>query len=156
MVRLSDLHEVEAEHMRARAKSMRPVEPAPWINPKPLRESTIAIVSTAGLHRRDDAPFNAGAVDYRLLPGDVDFADVVVSHISTNFDRSAFQQDPNIWFPLDRLREMVADGEIGGVARWHYSFMGAQPNHEALAETGEEVGRLLAADEVDVALMVPV
>jgi len=156
MVRLSDLHEVEAEHMRQRAAVMHPVTPANWITPKPIRESKIAIVSTAGLHRRSDPPFKVGAIDYRLLPGDVDFADVVVSHISTNFDRSAFQQDPNIWFPLDRLREMAVDGEIGSVSNWHYSFMGAQPNHEALAATGEEVGRLLAADEVDVALMVPV
>ena len=156
MVRLSDLHEAEAEHMRQRAATMQPVAPATWITPKPIRDAKIAIVSTAGLHRRADPPFKVGAIDYRLLPGDVDFADVVVSHISTNFDRSAFQQDPNIWFPLDRLREMEADGEIGGVSNWHYSFMGAQPNHEALAATGEEVGRLLAADEVDVALMVPV
>ena len=156
MVRLTDLHEAEAKHMRARAAAMKPVAAAPWITPKPLKESTVAIISTAGLHRRSDAPFVPGAVDYRLLPGDVDFADVVVSHISTNFDRSAFQQDPNIWFPLDRLREMVADGEVGGVANWHYSFMGAQPNHEALAQTGEEVGQLLFKDGVDVALMVPV
>ena len=156
MVRLSDLHEVEAEHMRQRASAMRPVAPANWITPKPLAESKIAIISTAGLHRRTDDPFKIGAIDYRLLPGDIDFADVVVSHVSTNFDRSAFQQDPNVWFPLDRLREVAADGEIGSVSNWHYSFMGAQPNHEALAATGEEVGRLLAADEVDVALMVPV
>lgn len=156
MVRLSDLHPSEAAHMRARAAAMRPVAPGAWIRPRPLAESTVAIVSTAGLHRRHDAPFKVGAVDYRLLPGDVDFADVVVSHISTNFDRSAFQQDPNIWFPLDRLREMAANDEIGGVSRWHYSFMGAQPNHEALADTGEEVGRLLAADGVDVALLLPV
>ncbi len=156
MVRLTDLHEAEAKHMRARAAAMKPVAAAPWITPKPLKESTVAIISTAGLHRRSDAPFVPGAVDYRLLPGDVDFADVVVSHISTNFDRSAFQQDPNIWFPLDRLREMAADGEVGGVANWHYSFMGAQPNHEALAQTGEEVGQLLFKDGVDVALMVPV
>ena len=156
MVRLTDLHDAEAEHMRARAAAMQPVAAAPWITPKPLKESSVAIISTAGLHRRSDAPFVPGAVDYRLLPGDVDFADVVVSHISTNFDRSAFQQDPNIWFPLDRLREMAGDGEIGGVANWHYSFMGAQPNHEALAQTGEEVGQLLFKDGVDVALMVPV
>ncbi|MDG2277781.1 MAG: glycine/sarcosine/betaine reductase selenoprotein B family protein [Pseudomonadales bacterium] len=156
MVRLRDLHEAEAKHMRARADAMQPVDPAPWITPKSLRECHVAIVSTAGLHRRSDAPFNPGAVDYRLLPGDVDFADVVVSHISTNFDRSAFQQDPNIWFPLDRLREMAAANEIGGVAKWHYSFMGAQPNHEALKLAGEEVGRLLAAEGVDIALMVPV
>ncbi len=156
MVRLSDLHSAEAAHMRARAEAMQPVAPAPWITPKALADSTVAIISTAGLHRRTDAPFTLGAVDYRLLPGDVDFAEVVVSHVSTNFDRSAFQQDPNVWFPLDRLREMAAEGEIGRVANWHYSFMGAQPNHEALAATGEEVGRLLAKDEVDVALLVPV
>ena len=156
MVRLSDLHESEAKHMRARAAAMKPVPPAPWITPPNLSEATIAIVSTAGLHRRSDKPFMVGGVDYRLLPHDVDFADVVVSHVSTNFDRSAFQQDPNIWFPLHRLQEMVSDGEIGAVSKWHYSFMGAQPNHEALAPTGEEVGRLLAADGVDVALLVPV
>lgn len=156
MVRLTDLHDAEAEHMRARAKEMQPVEAAPWITPKPLSDCTVAIISTAGLHRRSDTPFKLGAVDYRLLPGDVDFADVVASHISTNFDRSAFQQDPNIWFPLDRLREMADVGEIGGVSNWHYSFMGAQPNHQAMAATGEEVGRLLAADEVDVALLIPV
>ena len=156
MVRLSDLHEAEAEHMRARAAAMSPVDPAPWITPKPLAESTVALVSTAGLHRRSDAPFQAGAVDYRIIPGDVDFGDCVLSHISSNFDRSAFQQDPNISFPLDRLREMVATGEIGGLSQWHYSFMGAQPNHGALQPTGEEVGRLLAADGVDVALLVPV
>lgn len=142
--------------MRARAAAMRPVQAGPWLKPRSLAKSTVAIISTAGLHRRDDAPFKLGAIDYRLLPGDVDFADVVVSHISTNFDRSAFQQDPNIWFPLERLREMATRGEIGDVSRWHYSFMGAQPNHEALAEAGEEVGRMLAADGVDVALLLPV
>ena len=55
MVRLSDLHEAEATHMRARAKAMQPVEPAPWITPKPLAQSKVAIISTAGLHRRSDA-----------------------------------------------------------------------------------------------------
>lgn len=156
MVRLTDLHEVEAENMRVLASEMKPVELASWITPPSLAEATVAIVSTAGLHRRLDDPFKVGAVDYRLIPGDVDFGELVVSHVSTNFDRSAYQQDPNIWFPLERLREMAEDGEIGGVSNWHYSFMGAQPIHEALSSAGEEVGRLLAADNVDVALLVPV
>ena len=156
MVRLGDLHPSEAEHMRVRAAAMRPVAAAPWLTPPPVEEATIAIVSTSGIHRRADPPFKPGAVDYRIIPGDVDFGDLVLSHVSTNFDRSAFQQDPNISFPLDRLREMAADGEIGSVSSWHYSFMGAQPNHDALADSGEEVGRLLAADGVDVAFLVPV
>lgn len=156
MVRLSDLHESEAAHMQARADAMPAMECGPWITPKPLSECTVAIISTAGIHRRDDPPFTFGAVDYRLVPGDVDFGDCMISHISANFDRSAFQQDPNIQFPLDRLREMHADGEIGGVSNWHYSFMGAMPDPTNFEQTGTEVGRLLANDDVDVALLVPV
>lgn len=156
MVRLSDLHESEATHLLARAASMPEIPPGHWIDPRPVDQSTVAIISTAGMHRRHDERFKPGAVDYRIIPGDVDFADVVLSHISANFDRSAFQQDPNIMFPLDRLREMADDGEIGGVSNWHYSFMGAQPDPRRLEATGEEVGRLLAADGVDVALLIPV
>ena len=156
MVRLRDLHPVEAEHMIARAEAMPTFEPGEWRQAPPLADATVAIVSTAGMHRRSDPPFLPGAVDYRLIPAEVDWGDVVLSHISANFDRSAFQQDPNISFPLDRLHEMAASGEIGGVSNWHYSFMGAQPRPDRMEETGEEVGRLLAADGVDVALLVPV
>ena len=48
-----------------------------------------------------------------------------MSHISTNFDRTGFQQDINVVFPVDRLRELAARGTIGSVADFHYSFMGA-------------------------------
>lgn len=156
MVRLSDLHEAEAEHLRGRAAAMPQTDAGEWVTPKPLAESTVAIVSTAGMHRRTDAPFTAGALDYRIVPGDASFDEMVLSHISSNFDRSAFEQDPNISFPLDRLREMAADGEIGAVSNWHYSFMGAMPNPALFEDTGIEVGRLLAADGVDVVLLVPV
>lgn len=156
MVRLSDLHEAEAEHLQARANAMPRIAPGEWLSPKPLHESTVAIVSTAGLHLRSDAPFTLGALDYRVVPGDTEWGDVVLSHVSTNFDRSAFQQDPNISFPMDRLQEMAAAGEIGGVSPRHYSFMGAMPNPALFEDTGSEVGRMLAADAVDVVLLVPV
>jgi len=156
MVRLSDLHEVEAEHLLARADAMPTIEPAEWVAPVRIEDATVAIVSTAGMHQTMDAPFTVGAVDYRVIPGDIDFADVILSHVSTNFDRSAFQTDPNISFPIDRLREMADAGEIGGVSSWHYSFMGAMPDPSRFEETGTEVGRLLAADGVDVALLIPV
>lgn len=156
MVKLSDLHEAEAEHLRARADAMPRIEPGSWVSPPPLAESTVAIVSTAGLHLRSDAPFTLGALDYRVIPSDVSWGDVVLSHVSTNFDRSAFQHDPNISFPLDRLHEMAETGEIGGVSPRHYSFMGAMPNPALFEDTGTEVGRMLAADGVDVALLVPV
>ena len=156
MVRLSDLHASEADHMRARAEAMPEIPLGQWADAPPLTDATVALISTAGMHRRSDERFVPGAFDYRILPGDIDFADVILSHISANFDRSAFQQDPNIMMPVDRLREMADRGEIGGVSNWHYSFMGAQPDPSRMERTGEEVGRLLAADGVDIALLIPV
>jgi D-proline reductase (dithiol) PrdB len=108
------------------------------------------------MHRRDDPPFTPGAVDYRLIPRGVDWADIVMSHISANFDRSGLADDPNVAMPLDRLEDLAAAAEIGGVSRWHYTFMGAHPQPQMFEETGTEVGRLLAEDGVDVALLVPI
>ena len=138
MVRLSDLHPEEAEHLRSWPHTQ--IEPGEWITPKPLRESTIALITTAGLHRRDDVPFASGAVDYRIIPGDVDFADVISTHLSSNWDRAALAQDLNVVLPIERLRELAAAGEIGGVARWHYSFMGGVPRAERLEPYAREGG----------------
>ena len=132
------------------------IEPGEWITPKPLAESTIALITTAGLHRRDDVPFASGAVDYRIIPGDVDFADVISSHLSSNWDRSALAQDLNVVLPIERLRELAEAGEIGGVARWHYSFMGGIPRAHRLEPYAREVARLLKRDGVDAAVLVPV
>ncbi|MGY9073931.1 MAG: glycine/sarcosine/betaine reductase selenoprotein B family protein [Acidimicrobiales bacterium] len=156
MVRLNDLHPDEHAHMLARLDGISPIESAAWVTPPALADAKVALVSTAGLHRRSDRPFNWGAVDYRLIPGDVDPADLVMSHASTNFDRSAYQEDLNVCLPIDRLNELVGSGDVGSAAAWHYSFMGAMPDPANFEATGEEVGRLLAADGVDVALLIPV
>ncbi len=154
MVRLADLHPEEAENLMRWPRVEIPA--GEWITPKPLSESTIALVSTAGLHRRDDAPFQAGALDYRIIPGDVDFGDVVSTHLSANWDRSAMAQDLNVVLPLERLRELAEAGEIGGVASWHYSFMGGIPGPERLEPQARAVARLLKRDGVDAAVLVPV
>ena len=61
MVRLSDLHPEEAEHILQRAEQLRrrqfEHDATPWIAPPPLAESKIALITTAALHRRDDPPF---------------------------------------------------------------------------------------------------
>ena len=76
MVRLSDLHPEEAEHMLQRAAQLRrrdfDFDATPWITPKPLAESRIALITTAALHRRDDPPFRFADVGYREIPDDID------------------------------------------------------------------------------------
>lgn len=127
----------------------------PWVTPPPMSEACVAIVSTAGLHVRSDSRFGRGAADYRLIPGDIAEGDLVMSHTSVNFDRSGFAQDVNVVFPIGPLRELAERGEIGSIAGWHYSFMGAT-HPTRMVDTGPMVGRLLRSDGVTAALLVPV
>ena len=130
-------------------------ETTPFVDAPPASERRVAIVSTAGLHRRDDRPFGLGSDDYRVIPGEAKANDLVMSHVSTNFDRTGFQQDLNVLFPLDRLREMADRGEIGSMADYHYSFMGAT-EPEKMESAARKLASLLKDDGVNVVLLVPV
>ena len=87
----------------------------PWVDGPPLHERRVALISTAGLHRRDDRPFQIMSGEYRIIPCDTTTRDLVMSHTSSNFDRTGFQQDLNVVFPLDRLRELTEKGILGSV-----------------------------------------
>jgi D-proline reductase (dithiol) PrdB len=156
MVRLADLSGFDRDNMLKKVPLLPRFEGRPWVRGPALSNRRVAIVSTAGLHKRGERPFGAGAMDYRVIPGGANANDLVMSHMSVNFDRSGFQQDWNVAFPLDRLRELVAEGVVGSVADYHYSFMGAVSpvtNYEARA--GELAGHL-KADKVDAVLLSPV
>ena len=158
MVRLSDLHPEEAHHMRNMAERFRRLENLPdaWLTPPPLREATVALVTSAGLHRRDDPPFRWGDYAYRLIPRDVDPAELVQSHVSVNFDRTHFQRDVNVVLPLDRIRELADAGEIGAVSEWHFSVMGANPTPSHLAPAAADMAQRMRDVGVDVAVLTPV
>ena len=127
----------------------------PWTPAKPAAQARVAIVSTAGLQLRGDRPFAAGAGDFRPIPGDVAAGDLVMSHVSTNFDRTGFQADINVVFPIDRLGELRREGVIGSVASIHYAFMGATLP-ERIEQPARQLATLLKQDQVDAVLLVPV
>jgi len=127
----------------------------PWADGPALKRRRVSIISTAGLHRRGDRPFEGTTGDYRIIPGDIGAGDLVMTHISTNFDRTGFQRDWNVVFPLDRLKELASDGIIGSVAGYHYSFMGAT-DPAMMEPEAKNLAGLLKGDRVDAALLVPV
>jgi D-proline reductase (dithiol) PrdB len=122
---------------------------------RPLAESRLALVTTAGLHLRGDAPFVGGDQSFRSIPADTPPSEIVQSHASIGFDRTAFQRDLNVVFPVDRVRELVARGEIGSLAETFYAFMGAQrpPYDRLLQDSGPEVARRLRAEGVEVVFL---
>jgi len=122
---------------------------------RPLAQCRVAIVTTAGLHRRSDRAFGPGEQGYRAIPGDTPAADIVQSHTSIGFDRVAIMRDLNITFPIDRLRELAARGRVA-LARNNYSFMGALRDTAKLEnETGPEIARRLTDEGTAVALITP-
>lgn len=154
MVRLDRLSEAERKHLEE--LNCPTFETQPWVKGSPLSQRRVAIISTAGLHSRDDRPFTRDPVDsYRVIPGNTRANELVMTHISTNFDRSGFQQDWNVVFPVDRLTEMAEEEIIGSVADFHYSFMGAH-DPMSMEPSARYIAGLLKKDNVDAVLLIPV
>jgi len=131
-------------------------EKHPWVTGPALNKRRVAIVSTAGLHGRNERPFTLDSIEYyRIIPGDIKANDLIMTHVSANFDHTGFQQDWNTIFPIDRLQELAEKGTIGSIADYHYSFMGAFEPAQ-LEPAAREVAGLLKKDNVDAVLLLPV
>ena len=155
MVRLTDLPDYERQHLLD--KCQPPLGPPAWVaNSKPLNEKRIALVTTAGLHFRGDDAFEFADASYRVIPGDVDADELVMSHSSANFDRSGFQEDVNLVFPLSRFRELEEQGAIASLASAHYSFMGAGLPPEFYEKTARSLAGMLKKDRIDAVFLTPV
>jgi D-proline reductase (dithiol) PrdB len=160
MARVSDLSLWLRAYLRT--YRWRRVDPVPLARrTKPVARSRVALVTTAGLVPPGAPPFDeavkGGDFSYRVIAADADVARLAEHHRSEAFDHTGIALDRNLVFPLDRLRELAAAGEIGEVAPRHLSFMGSITAPGRLStRTAPEGALLLAADGVDLALLVPV
>jgi len=138
--------------------------PVPWTPlPRPLAQCTVALVSTAGVARRDDAPFDEageqrnpwwGDPSYRRIPLGTTEAEVGLHHL--HIDRRFGAQDLDVVLPMRRLTELAAAGVVGRPAPSHYSIMGYQLRPEVLEqETAPALARDMQREGVDAAALVP-
>lgn len=145
-----------------RAYRWRRIDPVPWAPlAKPLAESRLALVSSAGFIAPGQEPFDesvrGGDPTFREVAADIEAASLINTHRSESFDHQPVEADPNIAFPLDRVRELAEQGRIGAVNRRHLSFMGSLTAvGRFVQETAPTAVEALVEDEVDVALLVPV
>lgn len=133
----------------------------PWTPPtRPLAESRVAMVTTAGLYRPSvDAPFRAPAPDgdatFRTIPADVAPSALAIAH--DHFPHGPAEADLDTVFPLALLHEAAAERLIGSVAPTHYSIMGYAPRADEVATvSAPAIAAHMRAEAVDVALVVPV
>jgi hypothetical protein len=126
---------------------------------KPLRESRVALITTAAPYQPDKgdqgpgAPYNSAAKFYRVysLPVEPE-PDLRISHVG--IDRAhTTAEDSRSWLPLAQLKRLAAEGRIGSVApRIH----GAPTNRSHRVTLGQDCPEMLARlreDRADVAVL---
>lgn len=119
-------------------------------------EARVAVVTTGGFHRADQPAFDCdrGDPSVRRIPVGTPLAELEISH--THYDTRDARRDPNVLFPLDRLRELVEEGALGSLAPTQWSMMGYVPQTAALVEeTAPAIAAGMRSEEVDLALLVP-
>ena len=133
----------------------------PFVKPsKPLQHAKLALVTTSGIHHQNQPPFDMtdsdGDPSYRVINGEELFHDFQITH--DYYDHSDARKDPNIIFPLERLRELVSEGVLGSLASTHYSFMGHIDGRHIVTlveKTAQQIAAKLKADQVDLVLLTP-
>lgn len=145
-----------------RAYQWRKIDPVPWTPlEKPLSDCRLALVSSAAFVAPDQRAFDGsvrgGDTSFRSIPSDISVTDLIDTHRSDSFDHEGMVRDPNLAFPIDRVRELVESGRIQSVGGEHISLMGSITAPGRLVrDTAPEIASRLLEDQVNVALLVPV
>jgi D-proline reductase (dithiol) PrdB len=140
----------------------RRIDPVPWTPlKKPLKECRLSMVSSAAIVTADQDPFDnfvrIGDTGIREISGDVDVATLRETHRSQMFDHAGLRLDPNLAFPVDRLREMAEAGFVGSLNHRYFSIMGSVTAPDQLIKnTIPRIVPELVKDQIDIALLIPV
>jgi D-proline reductase (dithiol) PrdB len=107
-----------------------------------LSRATVGLVTAAGVHLKDQEPFNIadelGDLGYRVFPEDVQSSELMVTH--HHYDHRDADRDINVVFPIDALRDLESEGFIRGVAKKHVGYMGYTMQLKAMYEgTAREI-----------------
>jgi len=125
---------------------------------KPLAQCRVSMLTAGGVSRRAAAPWNPNARnDLRLdeVASDAPSDDFQIH--DAYYDHSDADRDLNCLFPIDRLRELAAEGVIKEVAARLWSgFMGRIYKRTAvMQESAPALAAELRKDGVDLFVLVP-
>jgi D-proline reductase (dithiol) PrdB len=130
---------------------------------KPLAECTVALVSTAGVARNDDRPFDQegerrnpwwGDPGFREIPLGTTERDVKLYHL--HIDPRFGEADLDVVLPMRRLSELAEERVVGRPASRHYSMMGYILDPGVLVgETAPAIAARMRDARVDAAALVP-
>ncbi len=125
---------------------------------KPIGESRLTFVSTAGVQLRNSLPFDTshpvGDYTFRRVPSDSKVTGLDIHQLK--YPTSGAEKDLNVIFPIERLGELVRDKYIGGLTKNFFSFIGYNMDAGRLERTlAEDIAEAVEAEKPDIVLMAP-
>ena len=138
----------------------RRIDPTPWADwTKDLGRARLGLVALACRTLADQPRFHArddgGDTTFRVIPAGIDPNVLVDSFPEQGFDHAGVTADANLLIPLDRLRDLVATGEIGSVSPRMVSVCGHITKPDRLVEeTAPQMARVFVEDGADAVLVV--
>jgi len=125
---------------------------------KPLSESRLTFVSTAGVQPKDSMPFDTvhpiGDYTFRRVPSDSKPTDLEIHQLK--YPTLGAKRDLNVIFPIERLQELAKEKVIGGLTTNFFSFIGYNLDAERLEQTlAEDIADAVEAEKPDAALLAP-
>jgi D-proline reductase (dithiol) PrdB len=153
MARLEDIYQPTRDNIVAAECPV--IDGEPFVEGPPLSERKIAILTSAALYPRGGNPLLYNSGDYLEIPTSLPNSEILMSHVSINYDRTGWQRDINVVYPIDRLRELADEGVIGAVADVNFTVLGSTEPTKML-ESAESIAARVKRDRIDSILFSPV
>ncbi len=145
------------EELTGRPFQNRPIFQPPTLTPlrKAISESTVGIFTSCGAQLPEDPKLGETEdISFRLIHRDTPVSKLVISH-QTKVRKWAVE-DPNVAFPLDRMKELEADGTIGRLAHTAISMVGSIQRFTDLVEqTVPAIKQIYDSQGVDLVFVFP-
>jgi len=129
----------------------------PWAPlSKPLSRCRLGLAASGGIYVTGQVAFHyKDDTSIREIPTDIDTKELRATHFA--YDLTAARSDPNVVFPLGPLRSLAREGVLGELSPRAYAFMGGIYSSRKVRELlAPALTARLVADQVDLALLVPV
>ncbi len=125
---------------------------------RPLAESRLTFVSTAGVQPVGSLPFDVvhpvGDYTFRRVPSSASPADLEIHQLKYPTDGA--HRDLNVIFPIERLQELAREGVVGSLTPDFFSFIGYNMDPDLLEHTlAEDLAQAVADQHADLALLSP-
>ena len=132
----------------------------PWAAAEDVLRGPVSLVTTAGIHLISQPPFDMddpdGDASFREIPSSTPDGALTITH--NYYDHRDADADINVVFPVERLRDLEAEGFIGAAAQRHFSFMGhilGSRLERLIGETAPALAAEMKKDGIRAALLTP-